>query len=154
MDFSGIQLNLGIASVLSDVFTIEWGLRKLVFKECDLDEHVSGSIMSMVFHLLTTAQILKPILHSLLIPNTLTFLSVSSNRRLKGPAFRLLGAYMSKARSLQFLDLSQNVLDKKAIEYIAGALPEAPTPGLVSLRLDDCQLKPQALDVLGRHPLV
>lgn len=40
MDLSGIQLSVGIASVLSDVFTIEWGLRKLVFKECDLDEHV------------------------------------------------------------------------------------------------------------------
>ena len=43
VDLSGIQLNVGVASVLSDVFTIEWGLRKLVFKECDLDEHVSTS---------------------------------------------------------------------------------------------------------------
>lgn len=41
MDFSGVQLTVGSASVLSDVFTIEWGLRKLVFKECDLDEQVS-----------------------------------------------------------------------------------------------------------------
>ncbi len=95
-------------------------------------------------------KILKPMLHALLIPNTLTFLSVASNRRLKGPAFRLIGAYVTKARSLQFLDLSQNTLDKKAIEYIAAALPEAPSSsGLISLRLDDCALKPQALDVLG-----
>lgn len=28
------------ASILSDVFNIEWGLRKLVFRECDLDEFV------------------------------------------------------------------------------------------------------------------
>ncbi|KAI0646342.1 RNI-like protein [Trametes meyenii] len=132
VDFSGIQLNIGTASVLSDVFTIEWGLRKLVFKECDLDEHV-----------------LKPMLHALLIPGTLTFLSVSSNRRLKVPAFRLIGAYVTKAKSLQFLDLSQNALDKKSIEYIAAALPATPTPGLVSLRLDDCSLKPQALDALA-----
>ncbi|KAI0693949.1 RNI-like protein [Cerioporus squamosus] len=133
VDFSGIQLNVGVASVLSDVFTIEWGLRKLVFKECDLDEHI-----------------LKPILHALLIPNTLTFLSVASNRRLKAPAFRIIGAYVTKAKSLQFLDLSQNALDKKAIEYIAAALPEAPSSsGLVSLRLDDCSLKPQALDALA-----
>ncbi|KAI0746800.1 RNI-like protein [Daedaleopsis nitida] len=132
VDLSGIQLTLGIASVLSDVLTIEWGLRKLVFKECDLDEHT-----------------LKPILHSLLIPNTLTFLSVASNRRMKGPAFRVIGAYLSRARGLQFLDLSQNALDKKAIEYIVVSLPEAPTPGLVSLRLDDCSLKPQALDALA-----
>ncbi|KAI8970894.1 RNI-like protein [Trametes punicea] len=132
LDLSGIQLNVGTASVLSDVFTIEWGLRKLVLKECDLDEHV-----------------LKPILHALLIPGTLVFLSVSSNRRMKAPAFRLIGAYIAKAKSLQFLDLSQNVLDKKSIEYIAAALPAAPTPCLASLRLDDCSLKPQALDALA-----
>ncbi|EKM53275.1 uncharacterized protein PHACADRAFT_175669 [Phanerochaete carnosa HHB-10118-sp] len=132
VDLSGVQLAIGSASVLSDVFTIEWGLRKLVMKECDLDEHI-----------------LKPILHALLIPSSLTFLSVASNRRLKVNAFKLIGAYVSKAKNLQFLDLSQNVLDKKAIEYIAAALQPAPTPGLMSLRLDDCSLKPQALDALA-----
>ncbi|EMD36293.1 hypothetical protein CERSUDRAFT_95631 [Gelatoporia subvermispora B] len=132
VDFSGVQLTVGSASVLSDVFTIEWGLRKVVFKECNLDD-----------------PILKPILHSLLIPNSLTFLSVASNRRLKAPAFRLIAAYVSKAKTLQFLDLSQNALDKKSIEYIAGALAQAPNPGLVSLRLDDCSLKPAALDALA-----
>ncbi|KAI9063604.1 RNI-like protein [Trametes sanguinea] len=132
VDLSGVQLTLGTASVLSDVFTIEWGLRKLVLKECDLDEHI-----------------LKPILHALLIPGTLVFLSLSSNRRMKAPAFRLIGAYLAKAKSLQFLDLSQNVLDKKSVEYIAAALPAAPTPCLASLRLDDCSLKPQALDALA-----
>ncbi|OCH84554.1 RNI-like protein [Obba rivulosa] len=132
VDFSGVQLTVGSASVLSDVFTIEWGLRKVVFKECNLDE-----------------QVLKPILHALLIPNSLTFLSVASNRRLKAPAFRLIGVYVSKAKTLQFLDLSQNVLDKKSIEYIASSLAQAPNPGLVSLRLDDCSLKPAALDALA-----
>jgi hypothetical protein len=37
-------------------------------------------------------------LHALLIPGTLTFLSVTSNRRLKAPAFRFIGAFMIKAR--------------------------------------------------------
>ena len=104
----------------------------------------------------------------MLIPGTLTFLSVASNRRLKANAFKLIGAYVSKvclsvidqydrlshvyqAKSLQFLDLSQNALDKKSIEYIAAALQPAPNPGLVSLRLDDCSLKPQALDALGSY---
>lgn len=41
-------------------------------------------------------QILKPMLHALLIPNGLTFLSVASNRRLKASAFRLIGAYVLK----------------------------------------------------------
>ncbi|CDO75859.1 hypothetical protein BN946_scf184833.g10 [Trametes cinnabarina] len=132
VDLSGVQLTVGTASVLSDVFTIEWGLRKLVLKECDLDEHI-----------------LKPILHALLIPGSLVFLSLSSNRRMKAPAFRIVGAYLAKAKSLQFLDLSQNVLDKRSIEYIAAALPAAPAPCLASLRLDDCSLKPQALDALA-----
>ncbi|EAU86549.2 hypothetical protein CC1G_07745 [Coprinopsis cinerea okayama7 len=133
VDFSGVQLNLTKASILSDIFSIEWGLRKVVFRECDLDEHT-----------------LKVILHSLLIPGTLSFLSVASNRRLKTAAFRLIGAYLKKAKSLQFLDVSQNALDKKAIEYIVAALPTAPEPGLVSLRLDDCSLRPAALETLCR----
>ncbi|PPR00680.1 hypothetical protein CVT24_000968 [Panaeolus cyanescens] len=133
VDFSGVQLTFTSSSILSDVFSIEWGLRKLVFRECDLDDHI-----------------LKPILHALLIPATLTFLSVASNRRLKAAAFRLIGAYVKKAKSLQFLDLSQNSLDKKSIEYIVAALETAPEPGLVSLRLDDCQLRPPALETLCR----
>ncbi|KII85687.1 hypothetical protein PLICRDRAFT_178724 [Plicaturopsis crispa FD-325 SS-3] len=132
VDLSGVQLTDASASILSDVFTIEWGLRKLVFRECDLDDHK-----------------LKPMLHALLIPGTLSFLSVSSNRRLKTPAFRLIGAYVAKAKSLQFLDLSQNPLDKKSIEYVVAALVPAPEPGLVSLRLDDCSLRPAALEALA-----
>ncbi|KAF9531479.1 hypothetical protein CPB83DRAFT_904584 [Crepidotus variabilis] len=133
VDLSGVQLSIISASILSDVFTIEWGLRKLVFRECDLDDLV-----------------LKPMLHSLLIPNTLSFLSVASNRRMKAPSFRLLGAFVKKAKTMQFLDLSQNSLDKKSIEYIVAALETAPEPGLVSLRLDDCQLRPAALETLCR----
>lgn len=58
-------------------------------------------------------------------------------------------SYLLQATHLQFLDLAQNTLDKKSMEYIAGVLPQAPNPGLVSLRLDDCALRPQVLDVLG-----
>jgi len=87
-------------------------------------------------------------LHALLIPGTVSFLSVASNRRMKTAAFRLIGAYVKKAKSLQFLDLSQNALDKKSMEYVVGALETAPEPGLVSLRLDDCQLRPAALETL------
>jgi protein phosphatase 1 regulatory subunit 37 len=54
-----------------------------------------------------------------------------------------------QAKALQFLDLSQNSLDKRSIEYIANGLPQAPEPGLSSLKLDDCFLKPQALEALG-----
>lgn len=48
VDFSGVKLALTSASILSDVFSIEWGLRKLVFRECDLDEHVLCSLFERV----------------------------------------------------------------------------------------------------------
>lgn len=53
---------------------------------------------------------------------------------------------------LQFLDISQNSLDKKAVEYIASAL--ATKPSLVSLRMDDCLLRASALETLGGFPLI
>ncbi|KAF8340191.1 hypothetical protein F5887DRAFT_1076994 [Amanita rubescens] len=133
VDFSGVQLNSTSASILSDVFTLEWGLRKLILRECDLDDFT-----------------LKPILHSLLIPGTLSYLSIASNRRFKAPAFRLVGAYASKAKTLQFLDVSQNSLDKKSVEYIVAALTPAPEQGILTLRMDDCQLRPAALETLCR----
>ncbi|KAI0037180.1 hypothetical protein K488DRAFT_39518 [Vararia minispora EC-137] len=132
VDFSGVQFTQPLAATLSDVLTIEWGLRKVTFRECDLDD-----------------RILKPILHAALIPNSVTFLSVASNRRLKAPAFRLIGTFISKNKSLQFLDLSQNALDKKSIEYIAASLAQLPEQGLSSLKLDDCSLKPLSLEALA-----
>ncbi|KAI6040774.1 hypothetical protein EDC04DRAFT_2566656 [Pisolithus marmoratus] len=133
VDLSGVQLTPTSAAILSDMFSIEWGLRKLTLRECDLDEAK-----------------LKVVLHALLIPGTLVYLSVASNRGLKTPAFKVIGAYASKAKSLQFLDLSQTNLDKKAVEYITACLATAPQPGLVSLRLDDCSLRPNGLEALSR----
>ncbi|KAJ6481179.1 hypothetical protein DFH09DRAFT_1464733, partial [Mycena vulgaris] len=134
VDFSGVQMTFTSASILADVLSIEWGLRKAVFRECDLDE-------------LT----LKPLLHALLIPRTLAFLSLAANRRLRGAVWRLVGAYLGKAHALQFLDLSQNALDKKAVECIVGALGEYDSRrGLVSLKLDDCSLRAAALETLSR----
>ncbi|KAL5504946.1 hypothetical protein ACEPAH_7609 [Sanghuangporus vaninii] len=134
LDLSGVQITVGQAATLSDVFSVEWGLRKLFLKECDLDEHN-----------------LKPILHSLLMPGTLNFLSVASNRRLKAPAFKLIGAFVQKSKNLQFLDLSQNALDKKSVEYIGLALKPASELGLVSLRMDDCSLRPASLETLAQN---
>ncbi|KAJ6574419.1 hypothetical protein B0H19DRAFT_1124428 [Mycena capillaripes] len=107
VDFSGVQLTFTSASILADVLSIEWGLRKAVFRECDLEEMT-----------------LKPLLHALLIPRSLAYLSLASNRRLKAGAWRVVGAYVGKAHTLTFLDLSSNLLDKKAVECVVAALGE------------------------------
>lgn len=174
LDLSGVQLSVLKAGILADVLTIEWGLKKLVCKECDLDE----------FNL-------KPLLHSLLITDSITFLSLSSNRKLvtskDRAAFKLIAAFLTKSTSLQFLDLSQNPLDKRCVELLIGPLshtapnsvsttatssPEptansnlyglTPTPhaisakapprspSLTSLRLDDANIRGAGLELLSR----
>ena len=44
IDFSSVQLNPTPAAILSDVFTIKWGLRRLTFKECGLDDQVRNML--------------------------------------------------------------------------------------------------------------
>ncbi|KAG8883926.1 hypothetical protein FRB97_005600 [Tulasnella sp. 331] len=110
LDLTGIKLSPFSASALADTLSMEWGLRKLILKDCDLEE-------------LT----LKPILHALLIPQSLPYLSLSGNKRLKHPAYKLIGIYATKANALQFLDLSLTPLDKRSVEYLVAALEPAST---------------------------
>lgn len=105
----------------------------------------------------------------LLGPNSLTV----SNHRLKPYAFKLIRVYVlqigllhtlpigvtvqvlilrRQAKNLQILDLSLTVLEKKTVDHIVVCLSTAPEPGLVSLRLDDCSLCPNALEVLDESP--
>ncbi|KAJ3732761.1 hypothetical protein DFJ43DRAFT_1072791 [Lentinula guzmanii] len=196
LDLTGISLTTTQAEILADVLSIEWGLRSLVLCESNLDPEV-----------------LKPILHALLLNNTLIYLSVASNTGLgnkslagrdigagyglgaglKGAGVAITGggglglggiggggavtgwvvleAYLSNSR-LKVLDLSRNVIDKKAMEgVVRGGLgssssytttegttsPSSELPSnssasssLISLTLDSVTLKSGALDVLAR----
>ncbi|KAJ3835610.1 hypothetical protein F5878DRAFT_692265 [Lentinula raphanica] len=62
LDLTGVSLTTTQAEILADVLSIEWGLRSLILCESNLDPAV-----------------LKPILHALLLNNTLIYLSVASN---------------------------------------------------------------------------
>jgi hypothetical protein len=44
-DLSVIAITMNTAAILSDVLNIEWGLRKLLFKECDLNELVGDFVL-------------------------------------------------------------------------------------------------------------
>ncbi|KAJ7256897.1 hypothetical protein C8J57DRAFT_1721230 [Mycena rebaudengoi] len=44
VDFSGVQLTPASAHILADVLSIEWELRKAVFRECDLEEGILVSL--------------------------------------------------------------------------------------------------------------
>ncbi|KAG8904578.1 hypothetical protein FRB99_001541 [Tulasnella sp. 403] len=109
LDLTGVKFTVFSASALADALSVEWGLRKLILKDADLDESS-----------------LKPILHALLIPQSLPYLSLAGNKKLKPPAFNFIGVYARRANTLQFLDLSQCPLDKRSVEYIVAALEVAP----------------------------
>ena len=40
LDLTSVKLTFDAAAALADVFSIEWGLRKLILRDCDLDESV------------------------------------------------------------------------------------------------------------------
>ncbi|CAK5276830.1 unnamed protein product [Mycena citricolor] len=144
VDLSGAQLTFTSASILSEVLKIEWGLRKLVFRECDLDDLVCRLDSSLVqISVQCPCAVLTPrtappknntvlMLHTdsqtdfaRFAHSTLPCLSQSGQQQAsQNNAWKLLGAYVAKAHTLTFLDLSQNPLDKKAVECLAVALPE------------------------------
>ena len=149
---------------MSDVFTIEWGLRKLVFRECDLDDQACFLFMHhsalFMMELDTQADSTRPVDTRFVVLSILgiesavegTCVSLSWGLCRQG-AFTNVYSYLRltfrQSKSIQFLDLSQNNLDKKSVEHIVAALATAPDPGLISLRLDDCALRPASLETLG-----
>ena len=72
--------------------------------------------------------------HALLISGTLS-----------PDTLALHSVILSQAKSLQFLDLSQNMLDKKSIDHIVAGLETPPQTGCC---LDDCSLLSPALEFL------
>lgn len=109
LDLSRMHLTFDTAAALADILALDWGLQKLILADCDLDD-------------LT----LKPILHALLIPDTLPYLALANNKRLRLSAFKMISTFLGKSHALEFIDLSMNVMDKRAIEAILAVLPPAP----------------------------
>ncbi len=65
---------------------------------------------------------LKAILHALLISGTLPTLNLAANRKVKYNGWRYLSGFMRRAQALRYLDLSENVMNRPALEAIVGSL--------------------------------
>ncbi|KAF8714653.1 Leucine Rich repeat, partial [Rhizoctonia solani] len=109
LDLSRMRMTFDVASALADLLALDWGLQRLILSDCDLDD-------------LT----LKPILHAILIPDSLAHLALANNKRLRFNAFKMISTFLGKAHALEFIDLSMNVMDKRAVEAILAVLPPAP----------------------------
>ncbi|GAA93571.1 uncharacterized protein L969DRAFT_95783 [Mixia osmundae IAM 14324] len=105
IDLSNQLLTHGAVAALGDVLSVDFGLTKLVLDDCGLDDDS-----------------LKPLLHALLVSGQLPTLSLANNKRIRSRGWRLLSVFIARTRSVKYLDVSDNTLDRRAIEAFASAL--------------------------------
>jgi protein phosphatase 1 regulatory subunit 37 len=88
------------AQAFSDVLSVEWGLAKLALQDGVLDQdEVSRAELPLsvvTAEIRVLSQSVKPILHALLVSGTLPQLSLSGNRKLRSPGWRMVAAYIRK----------------------------------------------------------
>ncbi|CAG8822250.1 1617_t:CDS:2, partial [Racocetra persica] len=134
IDLTGHILDRKIAEPIADILTLECGLEKLIMERCDIEDDTQ-----------------KILCHSLLVNDTVSYLNLSNNRRLRSNGFNYLAIYIKKSTTLSYLDLSGTYIDKKSATFLAQALVEGNNVSgavLETLKLDGCGLKNNVLEVL------
>ena len=105
IDLKDVPLTKGAIEVLSDLLSVDFGLRKLSLENCSLDDDS-----------------LKPLIHSLLVSGTLPTLSLANNKRIRGKGWKLVAVFVKRANMLKYLDISENLVDRKVAEILVAAL--------------------------------
>lgn len=105
IDLSNVPLTAGSVLVLSDLLSVKFGLKRLILENCGLDDET-----------------IKPILHALLVSGSPPTLSIANNKRLKAKGWRMISSFMSRASFLRYLDVSENLVDKRTAELLLQAV--------------------------------
>ncbi|KAG0327645.1 hypothetical protein BGZ99_007226 [Dissophora globulifera] len=119
---------------ISDVLTLEFGLKQLYLDNCVLEDDT-----------------LKILLYSLLLTDTLTVLSIQDNKRIKAAGFKYISVFVKKA-SLKVLNVSGIAMDKRSAEFLAHALRVGRLgfgSRLEELRMDRCGLRGNLLEIMA-----
>ncbi|CAJ0829379.1 3561_t:CDS:10 [Entrophospora sp. SA101] len=135
IDLTGDIIDRNIAEPIADVLTLEFGLEKLILERCELEDDT-----------------LKILCHSLLVNDKLAYLNLANNRRIRSNGFNYIAIYIKKSTTLTYLDLSGTNIDKKSATFLAQALTQGNSKSgaiLKTLKLDNCALKNNVLEVLG-----
>ncbi|KAI9333932.1 hypothetical protein DFJ73DRAFT_799157 [Zopfochytrium polystomum] len=130
LDLSGILLDPRTVAPICDLLYVDFGLSHLNLDNCGL-----------------TDDVLKHILHALLTSNSLPWLSLSNNKKLRTDAIKYISVFVKKTSGLQYLDLSGIQFDRQSAVYLAHAVASTRSP-LQTLRLDNCRLRSAHLDAL------
>ncbi|PWY99598.1 RNI-like protein, partial [Testicularia cyperi] len=109
MDLSFVPLDRHAVEPIADLLSVDFGLNKLVLENCAL-----------------TDESVKSILHALLVSGTLPNLSLASNRKIRYNGWRYVAIFMRRARALRYLDLSENSINRPALEQILQAIAKSP----------------------------
>ncbi|CAG8770126.1 5228_t:CDS:10, partial [Cetraspora pellucida] len=107
IDLTGHILDRKISEPIADILTLECGLEKLIMERCDIEDDTQ-----------------KIFCHSLLVNDTVSYLNLSNNRRLRSNGFNYIAIYIKKSTTLNYLDLSGTYIDKKSATFLAQALVE------------------------------
>lgn len=97
LDLSNEVLSHGAVEALSDLLSVDFGLKKLVLESCGIDDEVSSHLLSLGTAL-TTMQNLKPLLHALLVSGAVPTLSIANNKRIKTKGWKLIAIFIRKVR--------------------------------------------------------
>ncbi|KAF9128202.1 hypothetical protein BGW39_005277 [Mortierella sp. 14UC] len=149
IDLTGEPLPRRALDPISDVLTLEFGLKHLILDNCSLEDDT-----------------LKMLLYSLLLTDTLTLLSLQDNKRIKSLGFKYVSVFVKKAsqvhyekttggietKALKSLNISGIPMDKKSIEFLAHALKIGRLgfgSRLEELRMDRCGLRGNLLETIA-----
>ncbi|KAG0272625.1 hypothetical protein BGZ95_011603 [Linnemannia exigua] len=135
IDLTGEPLPRRALDPISDVLTLEFGLKHLILDNCALEDDT-----------------LKMLLYSLLLTDTLTLLSLQDNKRIKSLGFKYVSVFVKKTKALKSLNISGIPMDKKSIEFLAHALKIGRLgfgSRLEELRMDRCGLRGNLLETIA-----
>ncbi|KAG0293104.1 hypothetical protein BGZ96_003327 [Linnemannia gamsii] len=135
IDLTGEPLPKRALDPISDVLTLEFGLKHLILNNCALEDDT-----------------LKMLLYSLLLTDTLTLLSLQDNKRIKSLGFKYVSVFVKKTKALKSLNISGIPMDKKSIDFLAHALKIGRLgfgSRLEELRMDRCGLRGNLLETIA-----
>ncbi|RKO92691.1 hypothetical protein BDK51DRAFT_49524 [Blyttiomyces helicus] len=140
--FAGITIDRRNVGSLADLLIIDFGLKYLNLENCGLEDEVG------------IVPVLKIILHAVLSCDSLPWLSVANNRKIRMNGMKYMAVYIKKSISLKYLDLSGLSFDKRGLAYLSYALAQGsqvPPCGatLEVLKMEKCRLNAGLLEIIA-----
>ncbi|KAG1056976.1 hypothetical protein G6F43_001170 [Rhizopus delemar] len=121
LDLSGQHITKQSISPLTDIMSIEFGIKELYLTNCGLEDDA-----------------VKVLMHGLLENDKIQHLSLANNPKLTIAGIKYISVYVKGSHNLLTLDLSLNLFDKRATQYLFAATA---TSSLSQLILNRCTLR-------------